>query len=229
VPKRQKMPKKPLQGRIPEEDYDFAMKYGKKETEALENMIQRLKALEQNQPQQPQSDIPITDLSLQQRAETNPALKDLLEACKRDDERQLARTAFPCSLLCKKARGCLSHSMGVKDEIARSKCYEPRYPYEWTDPQGTYHRLCPWMSFARGVPNDVDNPYPTCIAKSKDVPIQQPKDRIMRNPENCWTCYLQRKAEFTKHYIKEDPFKGQPRVDYSSIESFDTFSLGDTR
>jgi len=192
----------------------------------------------ETEKQKPQSDIPTTELSLQQRAETNPALKDLLEACKRDEERRATTNSFPCSLLCRKAKGCLSHSMGVKDEIKRAGCYVSRFPYEWTTPKGEWVRVCPWMSFPSGSPNDVDDPYPTCIAKPKDVSIRQPKDGIMRNPEHCWACFLQRKekrkAELEERYIKEDhtralqdPFKGQPRVDYSSIESFDTFSLGD--
>ena len=92
---------------------------------------------------------------------------------------------FDCHKLCKKERTCTSNAMFDLKEIKALNCYVSKYPYEWTTPDGRDVRVCKFMVFSRGFPHDEENPYPKCVAKQKDIIVQLPRDRIMRNPEIC--------------------------------------------
>jgi len=136
---------------------------------------------------------------------------------------------FPCDKLCKRFRSCTRNAMFSKGEIKEEHCYISKYPYEWTTPDGRVVRLCKFMFFESTQPfGDPDDPYPTCMAKQKDVPFQLPKDRKIRNPEMCWFCYKMRKKaredQFKKKYVRED--NRRAKVDWGDSEGFDTFSLG---
>ena len=106
---------------------------------------------------------------------------------------------FECNKLCKKARTCTSNAMFELGEIKATNCYVSKYPYEWTTPDGRTVKVCKYMVFPNGFPHDAENPYPKCVAKQKDITIQLPRDRIMRNPDVCWICYkAQKKAREEK-------------------------------
>lgn len=129
---------------------------------------------------------------------------------------------FDCNKLCKKCKICTSNAMFDLGEILALICYVGKYPYEWTTPDGRTVRLCKMMFFARDFPHDAENPHPKCNAKQKDVPMQLPKDRIIRDPQFCWTCYKLRKQERERKreamelrkISRYDEFAGQPRVDW---------------
>jgi len=80
-----KLSKKPFNVKLSEEDLAFLLQHGKGKTEALENILQKLRTIET----QPHSDIPlgsstgILDPSLPK--ETLEARKELLEACRRQE------------------------------------------------------------------------------------------------------------------------------------------------
>ena len=52
------MVKKLFHCKLSDEDLKFILQHGKGKTEAIENILKRLRALEQNQPQHPQSHVP---------------------------------------------------------------------------------------------------------------------------------------------------------------------------
>ena len=114
-------------------------------------------------------------------------------------EESLDGEKFECNKLCKKARICTSNAMFELGEIKATNCYVSKYPYEWTTPDGRTVKVCKYMVFPNGFPHDAENPYPKCVAKQKDITIQLPRDRIMRNPDVCWICYkAQKKAREEK-------------------------------
>ncbi|MCJ7424954.1 hypothetical protein MUP01_11920 [Candidatus Bathyarchaeota archaeon] len=82
------MSKKPFNVKLSDEDLKFLLQHGKGKTEALENILQKLRTAET----QPYSDIPmgsstgLLDPSLPK--ETLEARKELLEACKRQELHQ---------------------------------------------------------------------------------------------------------------------------------------------
>ena len=110
---------------------------------------------------------------------------------------------FECNELCKKARACTSNAMFELGEIKARNCYVSKYPYEWTTPDGRTVRVCKYMVFPNGFPHDAENPYPKCVAKQKDITIQLPRDRIMRNPELCWVCYKAQKKSREQKLMKK--------------------------
>ena len=136
---------------------------------------------------------------------------------------------FPCDKLCKRFRSCTRNAVFSKGEIKAEHCYISKFPYEWTTPDGRDVRLCKFMVFESTQPyGDPDHPYPQCIAKQKDVPFQLPRDRIMRNPEICWSCYKMRKKareeQFKKKYVKQDYHQRMgDGIDPRSL----TYDLGD--
>ena len=115
---------------------------------------------------------------------------------------------FPCEILCKKFRGCTSNAMFHRDEIEGSNCFRPNYPdfcnyLFWENP---YRR--------RG---DPQHPYPKCL--DRKPPIAIPKDRIIRNPQICWRCMeIKKQQKMMKKTLRDDSFKGQPRIDWGKSE-----------
>jgi len=122
---------------------------------------------------------------------------------------------FDCMKLCKKGRTCVCSGYEHLEEIKVLNCYVSKYPYEWNTPDGRTVRVCKFMFFSRNFPHDEENPYPTCLNPKPLVHI--PKDRIVRDPQVCWTCYkLQKKAREEKLLRKamRDEYAGQPRVNW---------------
>ena len=117
---------------------------------------------------------------------------------------------FDCMKLCKKGRTCVCSGFQHLEEIKALNCYVSNYPYEYKG-----HRVCKFMFFPNGFPHDEENPYPTCIHPKPLVHL--PKDRIVRDPQICWTCYkLQKKAREEKILRKaiREEYVGQPRVNW---------------
>jgi len=121
---------------------------------------------------------------------------------------------FNCTKLCKRERTCNRTCRNNLDEIIEEGCYVSKFPYEWTTPQGKTVRVCKMMWFPNGNPNDPEHPYPECVAKQKDIPIQLPKTRLPQDPQLCWTCYMMRKRARETKQKPSDPFKGEPKVDW---------------
>lgn len=124
---------------------------------------------------------------------------------------------FECNKLCRKFRGCVSSTIFELGEVIANNCYISKYPYEWTTPDGRTVRVCKYMIFPNGFSHDAKNPYPKCIAKQKDITIQLPQDRIIRNPEICWICYKDQKKAKEQKLVKKavrQPYRGQPKVYY---------------
>jgi len=142
---------------------------------------------------------------------------------------------FNCQKLCKnydKCRRDMNTSQNMLDEIETAECYETKFPF--FNPY-THKPTCPCQEWTSH-PDDPNNPYPKCNAKQTDVPFQLPKDRIIRNPDLCWTCVMarskKRKEAYEKKQLKKyikpyDPYKGEPRVNWGKSEGFDMFELGD--
>ena len=123
--------------------------------------------------------------------------------------------SFECNKLCKKFRQCTSPAMFELQEIIAQNCYVSKYPYEWTTPDGRDVRVCKYMVFPNGFPHDPKNPYPQCI-HSKPL-VHLPKDRIVRDPQICWTCYMAQKKAREEKILKKvmrDEYAGQPRVNW---------------
>lgn len=137
---------------------------------------------------------------------------------------------FPCNLLCRKSRSCNSTSRNIKSEIVETGCYVSIYPYEWTAPDGRLVRVCKFMFFSNNFPHDAEEPYPKCLAKQKDVPIQLAKDHIMRNPQVCWICYkMRKKARATKEEARIFGRATRSKVNWGASEGNpDLWSLGNT-
>jgi hypothetical protein len=123
---------------------------------------------------------------------------------------------FDCNRLCKRARQCTSNAMNHLGEIVASNCYVSKYPYEWTTPDGRTVKLCNFMFFPNGFPDDPENPYPVCRNPKPKLII--PKDGIIRDPQICWTCYkLQKRERQEKLYRKtvRDDYASKP---YQNID-----------
>lgn len=138
---------------------------------------------------------------------------------------------FDCHKFCRQFPRCTSRAVnGEIGEIIADRCYVSKYPYQWTTREGKTVRVCKFMVFPNGFPDDPKNPYPRCIAKQKDIIIQLPKDRIMRNPENCWTCYMDQKkvreeADRIKKVRRDNAlYRGQPKVNWGKAEGAPPFS-----
>jgi len=101
------------------------------------------------------------------------------------EQTEIEYERFPCDKLCRKFYRCTNNAMFYLGEIVGSNCFVTRFPtkcwyviWESTQPQG-----------------DPEHPYPKCVAKQKDVPLELPKDRIIRDPEFCWKCIKIRKRQ----------------------------------
>lgn len=108
---------------------------------------------------------------------------------------------FDCNLLCKKARGCTRNTMFYMDEIIAAMCYVSKYPYKYFTKNGK-QITCAFAYFKNRFPHDPENPFPRCLAKQKDIPIQLPKDRIIRDPQICWTCWKIRQKQKHEKMVK---------------------------
>lgn len=138
---------------------------------------------------------------------------------------------FDCHKFCRKFSSCTSRAVnGEVGEIIADQCYVSKYPYEYTTQEGKTVRVCKFMVFPKGFPHDPKNPYPRCIAKQKDIIIQLPKDRIIRDPEQCWTCYMHRKRAREEAYrIKKTRrdnalYQGQPKVNWGKTDDLPPYS-----
>ena len=108
--------------------------------------------------------------------------------------------------------------MFIKGEINADNCYVSKYPYTWNTPDGKTINVCKFMRFEKNMAHDLENPYPSCIAKQKDVPFQLPKDRIIRDPQLCWFCYkLQKKEREQKLYKKATRYDGTIKFGHGPI------------
>jgi len=161
-----------------------------------------------------------------------PLHEQIQEQSLTEKEETLEEERFPCDKLCKRFRSCTRNAVFSKGEIKAQHCYISKFPYEWTTPDGRDVRLCKFMVFESTQPyGDPDHPYPQCIAQQKDVPLQLPRDRIMRNPEICWSCYMMRKKareeqfnkQQVKKYIKQDYQRRGDGIDARSL----SYDLGD--
>lgn len=140
---------------------------------------------------------------------------------------------FDCQKLCRnypKCRENMNTSINMKNEIDIANCYTSKFPYDWTTPDGRTVRVCKFMIFKRGVPYDLDNPYPKCIAKPKDRFVDIPKDHVITDPQICWTCVkLRKKAREQK--IVDRAIKGsfkRAKIDWgNSGGDPDLWRLGD--
>jgi len=138
---------------------------------------------------------------------------------------------FDCHKLCRQFPRCTSRAINAEiGEIIADRCYVSKYPYQWTTREGKTVRVCKFMVFHKGFPDDPKNPYPRCIAKKKDVPFELPKDRIMLEPEQCWICYKTQKRARQEadriEKIRRDNalYRGQPKVDWGKADGLPPFS-----
>jgi hypothetical protein len=132
-----------------------------------------------------------------------PSLDSPLE----EQETPSENTYFDCNKLCRKARTCTSNAMNDLGEINARNCYTSKFPYYFVPKEGknagSFIRICKFMKFKRDMSDDPNDPYPECIAKQTDVPIQLPKDRVMRDPQICWDCYKMQKQKRNEEYQKK--------------------------
>lgn len=110
--------------------------------------------------------------------------------------------SFDCQKLCKKFPQCTSPAMNYLGEINANNCFLTRFPTK-----------CPYQQWLGNEANDPHNPYPKCIAKQNLIPIGLPKDRIIKDPQTCWTCVTQRK-KLREQKQRESEYRGQPRVNW---------------
>ena len=133
---------------------------------------------------------------------------------------------FNCTKFCKKQRMCNSPSRNILSEIIENGCYVGTYPYKYKG-----HRVCKFMQFETHE-NDPEHPFPKCIARQKDLPVQLPKDHIMRDPQFCWKCYKIRKYAREKKDVDarvkaEQRYGSRSRVNWGKAEgSPDLWRLG---
>jgi hypothetical protein len=124
-----------------------------------------------------------------------------------NEEEPSENNYFNCNKLCKKARTCTSNAMNDLSEINARTCYTSKFPYYFVPKEGknagSFIRICKFMKFKRDMSDDPTDPYPECIAKQTDVPIQLPKDRIMNDPQVCWDCYKIQKQKRNEEYQKK--------------------------
>ena len=129
---------------------------------------------------------------------------------------------FDCTKLCRNQRSCNRVGRNSISEIEETGCYITRFPYKYKG-----RRQCEFMTFETH-PSDVKSPFPKCMAKQKEAEIQLPKDRIMRDPDACWTCYTKRREKEMKARVQaENRWGSTRRVDWGSSEgSPDLWALG---
>jgi len=125
---------------------------------------------------------------------------------------------FNCRLLCKKWQDCPYGQSSTLNQILDRHCFESRFPTR-----------CKYQLWTSGKPeNDPANPYPKCIAKQKDVPVQLPKDRTIKDYQFCWNCIMIGKKQREQKLSNKvtGGYRG-PRVDWGDNEGYDAFDLGD--
>jgi len=131
-----------------------------------------------------------------------PTKEEFKERIKEDRFHPSDLESFDCAKLCKKFPQCTSNARGYLGEIDANNCFLTRFPTK-----------CPYQLWLENRANDPHNPYPKCIAKQNLIPIGLPKDRIIRDPQTCWTCVTQRKKE-REQKQRESKYRGQPRVNW---------------
>lgn len=168
-----------------------------------------------------ESDVPTHKLTLQERAQKNPNLKHIIEACQKEEEDD----SFDCEHLCKRFP-CTNEAIYSKGEIRTQKCYEPKYP-----------RYCEFMGFQGKGAYDLNSPYVVCLAKQTDVSLQLPKDRLIKDAQFCWRCMVIRKKQreeaekekqTARRTIRHETYPNQyTNFTMGNSEGYDTFNLGD--
>jgi hypothetical protein len=180
------------------------------------------------------ANVPEEQISKEEPAPNSPSSEQKPQINKSGEEQPTEDNFFDCARLCKKFDKCrddMNTSMNMLNEITMQKCYDSTFPF--INPYNG-KPSCQFQEWKRLYADDSEHPYPKCNALQKDVPFQLPKDRLIRNPNLCWSCILtkskKRKEAWNnkqvKKYIKQDYRRTGDGIDSSTfpwggIDEFD--------